>query len=203
MIERLIPKIIKEKIKKYIRSEVALKYHRGYRNPSGVYSSQVILASTVFLYHPENITIADHVHINHYTYLDGSAKLEIGEGTQIGGWVGIYTHSSHLAIRLEGEEYFKISEEDKKAYFLEPVKIGKYVFIGNGTLILPGVTIGEGSFIQPRSFVMTDIPPRSIVKGHPAKIIGTVNNIDKRYLNKYPELKESYYDQEFVAHHTK
>lgn len=44
------------------------------------------------------------------------------------------------------------------------------VMIGGGCTILPGVTIGARSFIAAGALVTKDIPPRSFVKGHPARI---------------------------------
>lgn len=43
------------------------------------------------------------------------------------------------------------------------------VMIGGGSLILPGVRIGKGSFIAAGSVVTKDVPPYSFVKWFPAK----------------------------------
>lgn len=51
--------------------------------------------------------------------------------------------------------------------------IGHDVWIGNGALILPGVTVGHGSIIGARSVVTRDVPPYSVVAGNPAKVIRT------------------------------
>lgn len=45
------------------------------------------------------------------------------------------------------------------------------VWIGHGSIILSGVTIGIGSIISAGSVVTHDVPPYSIVGGNPAKII--------------------------------
>lgn len=44
------------------------------------------------------------------------------------------------------------------------------VMIDGGCTILPGVTIGARSFIAAGTLVTKDIPPRSFVKGHPARV---------------------------------
>jgi len=51
------------------------------------------------------------------------------------------------------------------------VKVGKYSWIGGKSIILPGVTIGEGAIIGAGSVVTKDIPPYTIAVGVPAKII--------------------------------
>lgn len=45
------------------------------------------------------------------------------------------------------------------------------VWIGGNSIILPGVTIGEGTIIGAGSIVSKDIPPWSVVVGNPAKTI--------------------------------
>jgi serine acetyltransferase len=55
------------------------------------------------------------------------------------------------------------------------VKIGSYVFIGYGAIILPNVTIGNGSLVGAGSVVTKDIPPFTVAVGNPAKIIRNRN----------------------------
>jgi acetyltransferase-like isoleucine patch superfamily enzyme len=58
------------------------------------------------------------------------------------------------------------SDED-----VREVVIGDNVWIGQRSIIFPGVTIGEGSIISAGSIVRLQIPPYSLVAGNPAKII--------------------------------
>jgi len=51
------------------------------------------------------------------------------------------------------------------------VIIGKDGFIGSNSIILPGVTIGEGAVIGANSVVTKDVPPEVIVAGNPARFI--------------------------------
>ena len=57
----------------------------------------------------------------------------------------------------------RAEEETKGAYVEDDV------MIGGGSLILPGVRIGEGSFIAAGSVVTKDVPPHSMVMGFPAR----------------------------------
>jgi len=52
-----------------------------------------------------------------------------------------------------------------------PVRIGSRCFIGGGSLILPGVTIGDECLVAAGAVVFDDVPSRSIVGGNPARII--------------------------------
>lgn len=46
--------------------------------------------------------------------------------------------------------------------------IGNDVWIGYDSLIMPGVTVGDGAIVASRSVVVTDVPPYTIVGGNPA-----------------------------------
>jgi len=46
--------------------------------------------------------------------------------------------------------------------------------VGGGSILCPGVTIGENAFVGAGSVVTSDVPDRAIAVGNPARIIGTV-----------------------------
>lgn len=52
-----------------------------------------------------------------------------------------------------------------------PVVIGNNVWIGDRVIILPGVTIGDGSVIAAGAVVTHDVRPNSVVGGVPARLI--------------------------------
>lgn len=52
-----------------------------------------------------------------------------------------------------------------------PIRIGKRCFIGGGSTIMPGVTIGDEVIVGAGAFVFEDVPPRSIVAGNPARVL--------------------------------
>ena len=56
-------------------------------------------------------------------------------------------------------------------YKFGEIHIGKGVMIGMESMILPGVTIGEGAIIGARSLVTKDIPAYSVAMGQPAKVV--------------------------------
>ena len=55
-----------------------------------------------------------------------------------------------------------------------PTRVGDNVWCGANVVITSGVTIGERSVIGANSVVTTDLPPRSIAAGAPAKVLRTV-----------------------------
>lgn len=154
----------------------------GYVDSTGEFRSRTRISDTVFFYHPERIKIGDNVFVWHYTILDGTGGLVIDEGCQIGAWVGIFTHSSHIAIRLYGRHYQEVPEDLKNGYVIDSVTLGRYSFIGAGSQIFPGVKIGKGALVSAGSFVKKNIDDYSIVSGNPAEIIGDTRRLDKRFL---------------------
>lgn len=49
--------------------------------------------------------------------------------------------------------------------------VGNDVWIGYDSLILPGVTIGDGAVVGARAAVMRDVPPYAVVAGNPARVV--------------------------------
>ncbi|WP_420873785.1 CatB-related O-acetyltransferase [Nocardia huaxiensis] len=49
--------------------------------------------------------------------------------------------------------------------------VGNDVWFGYNTLIMPGVTIGDGAIIATGAVVTADVPPYTIVGGNPAQVV--------------------------------
>ncbi len=54
---------------------------------------------------------------------------------------------------------------------IRPVRICHDAWIGNGSHIMKGVTIGEGAIIGANSVVISDIPPFALALGNPAEVL--------------------------------
>ena len=108
-----------------------------------------------------NIRLGSDVFINFNCVILDVVEVSIGEGTQIGPAVQIYTadHPRDPAQRREGLEFGR------------PIRIGRHVWIGGGAIILPGITIGDQSIIGAGSVVTRDVPPNTTVVGNPARIV--------------------------------
>lgn len=57
-----------------------------------------------------------------------------------------------------------------------PISIGRNVWIGSNTTILPGVTIGENAVVAAASVVTKDVPAGAIVVGSPARVVRMVSS---------------------------
>jgi acetyltransferase-like isoleucine patch superfamily enzyme len=168
-----------------------------YDRSANTFRKHTRLSDTVCIINKIKLTLSDHVWVWHYSILDASEGLAIGEGCQIGAWVGIFTHGSQVAIRLYGREYIRVPAPARKGYTRGSVTIGEYTFIGAGAIILPGVSIGRGCVIAAGSIVNKSIPDKSIVVGNPAKIIGRTDELDRKYLED-DSFWMMYYDQSTI-----
>lgn len=155
------------------------------------------VSSTALLSDANKISIGDNCWIWHHSILDGSNGIRIGKGVQIGAWVGIFTHSSHIAIRLHGDNFLRVDRDDRIGYVRGPVSIGDYTFIGAGAKILPGVEVGSGCVISAGAMVTKDVPDNSIAAGNPAKVIGNTTDLDKKFL-KIDGIKDQYFNQDYI-----
>ena len=196
---RVLKRITKNPVKHFIRSKLdyvirKIKAPRmvwGYQNSNGEWRPRTRISDTVYFNHPENIFIEDNVFVGHYSILDGTGGLEIGEGCQIAGWNGLYTHSSHIAIRIYGKYYQDVPEAQKVGFKIATIRFGKYVFVGAGAKIFSGVSVGDGALIRAGTIVTKDVGEFEIVSGNPSEVIGDTRKLDKRYL-KDPQLMEWY-----------
>lgn len=56
-------------------------------------------------------------------------------------------------------------------YIYKPITLKKRCQIGMGTIIMPGVTVGEGAIVGARSVVTKDIPAWTVATGAPCRVI--------------------------------
>lgn len=109
-------------------------------------------------FEPKHVIIGDDSIIGDHAFLDGRAKLFIGNHVDIASEVMIF-NSEH---DIESELF-----EAKN----DPVVIGDYVFIGPRAIILPGVKIGKGAVVAAAAVVTKDVGDFSVVGGVPAQVI--------------------------------
>ena len=110
-------------------------------------------------FYPKNISIGAGTIIGYRIFIDGRDTVNIGSNTDIASEVMIY-NSEH-----------DLSDPEFKAIHA-PVKIGNFCFIGPRAIIMPGVKIGDGAVVAGGAVVTKDVPPKAIVGGVPAKVIG-------------------------------
>jgi maltose O-acetyltransferase len=89
-------------------------------------------------------------------------RLTIGDRVSFGPEVMVLTTSHELGPR----------EHRAGPRFRKPVVVANGASVGARSIILPGVTIGEGAEVLAGSVVNKDVAPHTRVGGLPAKVLG-------------------------------
>lgn len=169
-----------------------------YCRVNGRFKRNTRISSSAIITNKNNLQIGNNVWIWHYSIIDASNKVTIGDGCQIGAWVGIFTHSSHMAIRLHGgESYIKTNQDERIGYIKGEVSIGEYTFIGAKSIIMPNVKIGRGCLIAAGTLVNKSVPDFSIVVGNPGVIKGNTKDLDKNFFNE-KLVQQNYFDKDTI-----
>ena len=108
-----------------------------------------------------NLTCVDDTHIY------------VGDCTMIGPNVTLATaaHPIFPSLREKGYQYNM------------PIRIGKNCWIGAGAIVLPGVSIGDGSIIGAGSVVTKDIPAGVVAVGNPCRVLREISEQDEKIKN--------------------
>lgn len=109
----------------------------------------------------KDVFIGDSVKVD-----SGHADLiYIGDHAHITGGCRLLCHQRDLSNYYVGDDAAKLP------YRLGEIHIGKGCMIGMESMIMPGVTIGEGAIVGAFSLVTKDIPAWTIATGRPAKVV--------------------------------
>jgi UDP-2-acetamido-3-amino-2,3-dideoxy-glucuronate N-acetyltransferase len=145
----------------------------------------------------DDVSLADDVRIAPFVNLYG---CELGRETRIGAFVEVQRDarigarckiSSHSficsGVTIEDEVFIGhgvifINDRHPRAtnpdgsfqgdgdWRLERTVVGRRASIGSGAIIMCGVAIGEGAMVGAGAVVTRDVPPHSLVIGHPARV---------------------------------
>lgn len=150
--------------------------------------NNIKIAKNCTIISPENIEIGDNVRIDGYCTITASGEgwLTIGSHVHIGGYSTIIAGGGILMNDFSGisqgvriysttDDYSgkKLTNPTVKEKYTGVVKgtvtLGRHVIIGSGTVILPKVSIGDGSSVGALSLVNKSLDSWGIYFGIPAK----------------------------------
>jgi acetyltransferase-like isoleucine patch superfamily enzyme len=124
--------------------------------------------------------------ILHGTTLISTEHISIGNFVML-SW-GSVVCDNFLSSEMTANDRGKIMELTAKSGLREmpfsassPVHIEDNVWIGFDAVVLPGTRIGRGSVIGSKTVVSGNIPPYSVVVGHPWRIIRQLEPSDVRH----------------------
>jgi serine acetyltransferase len=115
------------------------------------------------------LRIGNNVGVGHNCVFTVGREITIGNNVMLGGNIELFDspgHPTDPARRIAG---LPASAEDVK-----PIHIEDNVWVGSGTIIYPGVTLGEACIVARGAIVMSSVPPYVIVAGSPARQIARI-----------------------------
>ena len=132
----------------------------------GSFGKSSWVASTFNCDYGKNIYMGENITLNYNVTILDIRDVHIGDNTMIGPGTMITT-VGHPTSPLGRRKHQGIAK---------PVVIENDVWIGGNVVILPGVTIGQGSIVGAGAVVTKDIPPFSLALGCPAKVVKQIEN---------------------------
>lgn len=108
-----------------------------------------------------NIAIGERTFINYDCVFLDCNRITIGDEVQIAPGVHLYTatHPIEAEARRSGVE------------FALPVTIADGVWLGGGSIVCPGVSIGENTVVGAGSVVTRDLPANVLAAGNPCRVL--------------------------------
>lgn len=122
----------------------------------------VVLSAT------SSIMIGAYVHVSAYASIIGAGDVTVGDFSNLSVGTRVFSSSDDysgaaMTGPLVGTQFTNVTHA--------PVTIGRHVILGSGTVVAPGVSIGEGCATGALTFVNSSLEAWNIYAGAPAKII--------------------------------
>jgi galactoside O-acetyltransferase len=167
--------------------------------------NNVLISDKVSIYNPKNISIGSNVRIDDFCIISaGENGIEIGNYVHIACYVSLIGSeliklndfvgiSSKTAVYSSSDDYSgnfltgpTIPNEYKNVHN-SSVLFESHSIIGAGSVILPGVTIGEGTAIGAMSLVTKNVDSWGIYIGSPLKYIKKRNKDMLKFIELLPK----------------
>ena len=150
---------------------------------------KVLIHETSVLVNMHYIKCGNHSRIDAFAVVSAGSLIDIGNNVHIGSHCSLMGHSKIVLQSFSGlspgVRIFSSTDDYSGETMTNPtaeaafknvktadVLIGRHTIVGAGTIILPGVTIGEGCAIGALSLIKDSLEPWGIYAGVPARRIG-------------------------------
>jgi acetyltransferase-like isoleucine patch superfamily enzyme len=120
--------------------------------------SDCICHWTVEVKFPENVTLGAGVIIGPHSTIGASAPVFLGDHARLSK--GVFIETAGLDFR----------QDPPYKHIAKPITIERGVWLGAGSRVLGGVTIGENSVIGAGAIIRKDVPPRSLVTSENCRV---------------------------------
>lgn len=114
------------------------------------------------------IRIGSYVHIGGYCFLSGGAGITLEHFSGLSQGVRLYSKTDDYSGACMTNPTVP---EEFTACIARPIHLERHVIVGSGSIVLPGVTIGEGAAVGALTLVNKTLAEWSVYAGSPAKRI--------------------------------
>ena len=162
----------------------------------------VMVHESVILVDVEHIELGSNVRIDPFCILSAAGGfIRIGSYVHIAAHVDIFGGKGVVLADFSGLSHgvriYSVSDDYSGRSLTNPtvprefvktkggeVSLGRHVIVGSGSIILPGVSIGEGSSVGALSLVRKSLDPWGVYAGSPIKRIASRSQDLLEYENR-------------------
>ena len=109
--------------------------------------------------------------IGNQTMVNGFSKILVATRVTIGSGCNIAWN-----VQILDTDFHSVHVDGQPQPHTAPITIGDHVWIGTSSLVLKGVTVGDGAVVAAGSVVTRDVPASTLVAGVPAKPVRKVEH---------------------------
>lgn len=114
------------------------------------------------------IVLGDYIHVAVYSSMIGQGRITLEDFVNVSSRVAIYSSNDDYSGGAMTNPMVPVEYTNVQA---AAVLVGRHAIVGSGSVVLPGVSIGEGVAIGALSLVNRDCLPFGIYVGAPAKLV--------------------------------
>ena len=127
------------------------------------FGDPVLIDDFVFVVARERITIGNHVHLACFSSITGGQEVNLGDFVALSQGARILTGTDDFTGWGFGNSTVDETYRNTKR---ASVSVGRFCIIGANSVVLPGVTIGEGATVGANTVVTRDLEPWGVYLGN-------------------------------------
>ncbi len=148
---------------------------RNHREAIRVGANTHIKGELLTFAHGGEVSIGEYCYVGEQSHIWSAVRISIGDRVLISHNVNVFDSLTHPVNPKERHGHYRAIITSGHPVSIDlgeaPVSIDHDVWIGCLSIVLRGVTIGEGAIVGAGSVVSQDVPPFTIVAGNPARVI--------------------------------
>ena len=138
------------------------------------------------------ITIGEGCRIYTNIRSNEPSMIQIGNHVTVSSGVAFVTHDNSILKVL-----------DPMTDVVGKITVGDYCFVGQNSILMLGVTLGERCIVGAGAVVTHSFPPHSVIAGNPARKICTTEEMAEKYKDyaiDFSEIPFGQHDQYLAEH---